>query len=217
MKQHQIFFDIQTLENLSDLVTTTLYSKGNPSLICNNLYLYKFHHSFLSVFLQLKTINCQGSCNTKKDGNNSCLSSLMMDGMELSNQKDGFNILVLDRNLKVSQRANFNWFTPSQHTRFKALVEFFRNIKSNSIFFIVLQNVCSSFDRTWYYRLASDVNITALEPYWLKYSASIIVGCKDGCPPGMIGRVPFNYYGDVKEYGISFRLTGNQLFLFLLL
>ena len=173
--------------------------------ICDEMYL------IVLVTLNLTTTGCEHNC-VLYDG--ICPSSIKVNGKEMSPQKDGFNILVIDNVSGEMKTDFFRWFSRLSPFKWKDFYKYFKGINSSSTVIVVLQNMCKFFDKNWYTLLkdASDIKISHIPKN--KYDAAILVGCKISCPDVILGSIPFNYYGHYDEFTetITFAI-GSKLFL----
>ena len=124
----------------------------------------------------------------------------------MSHQKDGFNVIVIDKTLRERNTTYFRWLTSSDNNEFRT---FSTNIKSNSIIIIVFQKMCASFETNWYTKFAKDANITIGSLHTDRYDIAIIVACKNECPANIEGDIPYSYYGQLDEYSVSLALKRN--------
>ena len=88
--------------------------------------------------------------------------------------------------------------------------QFLGNVTRDTTVVMVLQNICSHFDKRWYqYIQNGGIDIAPLPKYWHSHDLAVVVGCKGSCPHWSSIPLPFGYFGRDKEFKKTFSFFVN--------
>ena len=157
---------------------------------------------FILVKVKLKTTSCKNSCTNFND--RTCPSSILVDNKEMSYQRDGFNIVIIDNYTgKVVKRKYLKWFNNLMFWRRSEFKKFFKTVQHNSTIIIVFQNMCKQVEQDWYNSL-HDIKHSIpmnLHPY-----QAAVIACKGTCPQAIGESIPYTYYSTGVEFVKSITL-----------